>query len=173
MKGSSIFIQTGVMAMIAIIMVAIGYYRGEGQHIEGVKSGVSMALYILPLILFAFIISGMAQTLVPKEWVVEWMGRGSNMRGLLVGTLAGALTPGGPFVCFPIALTLMKAGASVGPLVAYISGWLMLAVFRIPLEVGILGWKLSAIRYVCVLFVPPVAGFLAQAMFEHVNLTEM
>ncbi|HJM82509.1 MAG TPA: permease [Nitrospinota bacterium] len=173
MKSSSILMQTGFMAAIAIVMLAIGYFRGEGQHIDGMKSGASLALYIMPLIFFAFIISSMAQLLIPKQMVVEWMGQGSQMRGLFVGSIAGALTPGGPFVCFPIALTLMKAGASVGPLVAYLSGWLTLALFRAPLEIGMLGWKLFAVRYICTLLVPPTAGLIAQMLFSNVNLSEM
>ncbi len=74
---------------------------------------------------------------------------------------------------FPIALTLMKAGASVGPLVAYLSGWLTLALFRAPLEIGMLGWKLFAVRYICTLLVPPTAGLIAQMLFSNVNLSEM
>jgi uncharacterized membrane protein YraQ (UPF0718 family) len=33
------------------------------------------------------------------------------------------------------------------------------------MEVGILGWKFTAIRVACTFFFPPIAGLIAQALF--------
>ncbi len=39
------------------------------------------------------------------------------------------------------------------------------AVSRLPLEVGILGWRLTLIRLASTFFFPPIAGWIAQTLF--------
>ncbi len=166
MKASNMVASTLVMGVIAVTLMIIGHFRGQGEHIEGIKTGFGMLVSLLPLLVFAFMVAGMAQALIPREFIAHWIGEGSGFRGVLVGTVAGALTPGGPFVSFPIAAGLMGAGACVGPLVAYVTGWLLLAVTRIPLEVGILGWRFTLVRLACTFFVPTLAGYLAYIIFD-------
>ncbi len=52
-------IPTIVMGLLAIILVVMGYYKGQGQHISGVKSGLNMGVEILPLLISAFIVAGL------------------------------------------------------------------------------------------------------------------
>jgi len=35
----------------------------------------------------------------------------------------------------------------------------------LPMEVGILGWKVTLIRVVCTFFFPPIAGLIAHIFF--------
>ena len=129
------------------------------------KSTWKMLLEILPLLFFAFIIAGMVQVLLPKDLISKWVGVESGLRGIIIGTVAGGLTPGGPYVILPVFAGFLRAGASVGTMVAFLTGWSLLAVGRLPMEFGILGWKFTLIRFACTFFFPPIAGLLAQALF--------
>jgi uncharacterized membrane protein YraQ (UPF0718 family) len=155
-------IPTIIMGALALVFFLIGYYRGEGQHIIGMKSALRMTVQILPLLIFAFIVAGMVQVLVPREILSEWVGAESGMRGILIGTVAGALAPGGPYVSLPVAAGLLQAGASVGTMVAFLTGWSLWAFSRLPMEVGIMGWKFTLIRIASTFFFPPIAGLIAQ-----------
>jgi len=128
-----------------------------------------MTVQILPLLAFAFIVAGMVQVLIPRELLSEWVGAESGMRGILIGTVAGALAPGGPYVSFPIAAGLLRSGASVGTMVAFLTGWSLWAVSRLPMEVGILGWKFTLIHIASTFFFPPIAGWIAQMFFAGVK----
>lgn len=165
-------IPTIIMATLACVLLWIGYMGGEGQHIAGTKRGFALMIKVLPLLVFAFIVAGMVEELLPHQTVRQWVGSESGLRGILIGSVAGALSPGGPFVSLPIALGLLRAGAGVGTMVAYLTGWSLWAVARLPMEVGILGWKLTLIRFASVLVFPPIAGVLAQLFFGGVNLLE-
>lgn len=169
-RKSTMIAPTIVMGVIALILVAIAYFRGQGQHISGLQSAAKMTIQILPLIIFAFIIAGMIQSLLPHQIVSKWIGAESGIRGILIGTVAGGLSPGGPYVSLPIAVGLLKSGAGVGTMVAYLTGWSLWAIGRIPMELGILGWKLTLIRLVSTFFFPPIAGLIAQAIFSNVRL---
>ena len=159
-------IPTIVMGIFALALLGFGYYRGEGEHIHGLKYAFTTLIEILPMLLLAFIIAGMVQSLLPQHLLNRWIGAESGFRGIMVGTIAGGLSPGGPFVSLPIAVGLIKSGASVGTMVAYLTGWSLWAVTRLPLEVGILGWRLTFIRICCTFFFPPIAGWIAQIFFS-------
>ena len=158
-------IPTIIMGVFAIILILIGYTKGQGQHITGMKSGLDMAVQILPLLLFAFLVAGMVQVLIPKELLLRWVGEKSGLRGILIGTVAGGLAPGGPYISLPIAAGLLRSGAGVGTMVAFLTGWSLWAFIRLPMEIGILGWKFTLIRLASTFFLPPIAGLIAHTLF--------
>jgi len=163
-KGPNMVIPTVIMGVLAITLVLIGYQKGGGEHVSGMKSAFSMMLEILPLLIFAFIAAGMVRVLISNEFLAKWIGTDSGMRGILIGTIAGGLTPGGPYVSLPIAAGLLRSGASIGTMVAFLTGWSLLAIGRLPMEVGILGWRFTLIRLASTFFFPFIAGLIAQAI---------
>ena len=158
-------IPTIIMAALAAILLIIGYHKGQGQHVTGLKSALNMTVQILPLLIFAFVIAGMVQVLLPQELISKWIGAESGLRGIFIGTVAGALVPGGPYVSLPVAAGLLRTGAGVGTMVAFLTGWSLWAVSRLPMEVGILGWKFTLIRLASTFFFPPIAGLIAHLFF--------
>ena len=165
-RVSNMLIPTIVMAVIAVILVIIGYSKGEGQHVTGLKSALKMTTDILPLLVFAFIVAGMIKVLLPQELMSRWVGEESGFRGILIGTVAGGIMPGGPYVSLPLAAGLMRAGAGLGTMVAFLTAWSLWAVARMPMELGIMGWRFTLVRLACTFFFPPIAGFLAQTFFS-------
>lgn len=159
-----------IMGILAGGLVLLGYSRGGGEHIVGLKSAWRMIIQILPLLLFAFVVAGMIQVLLPREFLNKWVGAESGFRGILIGSLAGGLSPGGPYVSLPIVAGLLKSGAGIGTMVAFLTGWSLWAFNRIPMEVGILGWKFTLIRFVSIIVVPPIAGLVAHLLFGKMEL---
>lgn len=158
-------IPTIIMAVLAIALLGAGYLKGEGEHIIGIKTGLKMTVEILPLLLFAFVVAGMVQVLLPSELISKWVGTESGFKGILIGTVTGAIAPGGPYVSLPIAAALLKSGAGIGTMVAFLTGWSLWAVSRLPMEIGILGWKFTFIRLTSTFIFPPIAGLIAQVFF--------
>lgn len=151
---------TVIMGILAAGLIFIGYCRGE--HINGLKQASAMTIQIIPLLVLALIVAGMVQVLLPHDIISKWIGKESGIRGILIGTVAGAFTPGGPYVSMPLVAGLLRSGASMGTLVAYMTGWSLWAISRLPMEIGILGIRFTLIRFISVLILPPIAGFLAQ-----------
>ena len=169
-RGSGMLIPTIILGVLAFVLMLVGYYRGEAQHVEGLKSGFIMLVEILPLLLFAFVVAGMVQVLLPHEAIGRGIGMESGFRGILVGSVAGGLTPGGPFVSLPLAAGLLRSGAGAGTMVAYLTAWSVWAVNRLPMEVGILGWKFTLIRLGSTFLLPVIGGLIAQAFFADTRL---
>jgi uncharacterized membrane protein YraQ (UPF0718 family) len=159
--ASNMVVPAIIMGIIAVVLLIIGYYRGDGTHIVGLQAAWKMTIEVLPLLIFAFVIAGLVQVMLPQEMISKWIGSESGIRGILIGSLAGGLSPGGPYVSLPIAAGLFKAGASYATMVAYLTGWSLWAVGRLPMEVSILGWRLTFIR-----ILPPIAGLIAHFIFS-------
>ena len=163
-------IPTIIMGVIAIALLVIVYQRGGGEYILGLKLSGNLLLQVIPILIFAFIIAGMIQVLIPTEVISRWVGTESGFRGILIGTVVGGLTPGGPYVTMPIAAGLLRAGAGIGTMVAFITAWSVLAFSRLPIEIGLLGWKFTLIRLACTFFFPVIAGLIADKLFSGVTL---
>jgi uncharacterized membrane protein YraQ (UPF0718 family) len=164
-------IPTIVMGVLAIVLTLLAYNKGGGEYISGLKSAGVLLLQMIPLLIFAFIIAGMIPFLVPQSAISQWVGAESGWRGIMIGTVVGGFMPGGPYVSLPMAIGLLRAGAGVGTMVAMLTGWSLLAFSRMPLEIGILGWKFTLIRFACTFFFPPIAGFIANRLFSNVSIT--
>ena len=165
-------IPTIIMGVLAAVFVFLAYQKGGTPYLTvGLKSAGNMLLQIVPLLLFAFLIAGIIPLLGSPEAISRWVGAESGFRGILIGTIVGGLLPGGPVVSLPLIAGLLRVGASVGTMVAMLFGWELLAFTRVPMEVGILGWKFTLIRFACGFFFPPIAGLIANALFSRVHVT--
>ena len=60
---------------------------------------------------------------------------------------------------------LLKSGAGLGVLIAFIAAKNLWSVSRLPLEFALLGPHLTLVRYALTLFIPPLMGYLADIVF--------
>jgi len=152
-----------VLLSLAAVATAFAFHKGVAR--EGLLESGKLLLQMGPVLLVAFVLAGMFSVLMSPDAIGNWLGRDAGFRGLLVGTLAGALTPAGPFVVFPLLAVLLKGGASVGAVASYLTAWALLGVHRVAaLEIPILGWRFVLVRYLVSLAAPIVVGFLAQLL---------
>lgn len=158
-------LPTLVMVALAVILLCIAYAKGGNVAKEGMIRGVRLLVNIMPLLLCAFIVAGMVQVLIPSDPLTRLIGAEAGWRGIIIGCIAGGVAPGGPYVVMPMALVLIQAGASIGMVVAFLTSWGLCSLPRLPLEVGILGWKVALIRLMWTSIFPPIAGALAQMLF--------
>ena len=83
--------------------------------------------------------------------------------GLVVWAVGASLVVvgGRNWLRVPIVATLLRAGAGTGTMVAFLTSWSLWAIARMPMEVGIIGWKFVVIRLASTFFFPPIAGLIA------------
>jgi uncharacterized protein len=63
------------------------------------------------------------------------------------------------------AADLFRAGAAIGPLVAFMVAGMLRGFELFPLEAGMLGCKVMLVRFGSTFFFPPLAGWIAQTVF--------
>lgn len=154
-----------VFAAVTLGLAGFAWWRGGADLVrEGLGNGSRLLVQSGLIIAVSFVAAGLAEALIPKQLIPTALGTDSGLRGILLATGAGALTPSGPFVAIPIAAAMERSGAGLAPLVAYISAWGLLALHRlVAWEIPILGSRLALLRWGVCLALPVVAGLLARA----------
>ena len=157
-----------VFSGLALVAAAFCYAKGKDIFLSGVDASVSMIIQLVPRMIAAFLIAGFVEVLIPKDVVSKWIGEKSGFKGILIATVAGALTPGGPITSFPFIFALYKLGADFGPLVAYLTAWELLAFQRILVwEIPLMGMHFVSQRLCVSLVLPILAGFIARGIALH------
>lgn len=99
-----------VMGGLAILMAVWAFTRGKDLPLRGVQAGLGLLQEVWLPLLLGFMLAGLFEVLVSRELLVKWMGKESGVQGILLGWLVGLLMPGGPYVVFPLAASLLKEG---------------------------------------------------------------
>ena len=153
--------STIVLAAAAVVLAGIAYLKDPGLPLLGVKNGFSMLGFVLPRMVVAHLLAGLMQVLVPQDFVSRHFGQGGGLRALLLATLAGVVTPGGPMVTMPFMVALANSGAALSSLVAYMTAWSLFGLQRIiAWEAPLMGWRFVFARVVPSLAFPMIAGWL-------------
>jgi uncharacterized membrane protein YraQ (UPF0718 family) len=159
----------GLVCLFALMAWRAG---GPSRVGQALGSGASLFLAVLPNLILGFTLAGFLHVLLPGELISRWMGERAGVRGLAVGTLAGMLTPGGPFTHFPILASFLSKGAAVGPVCAYIAAWALIGLNRfIVWELPILGPKVALVRFLASAGAPPLIGWLGGWLFRAFRLS--
>lgn len=162
MNAYGLLIPAGLLLVLMAITLVREGWGGVGK---GFRETGSLFWSVVPNLAIGFTLAGFLTLLLPQDLVARWLGEESGFTGLLVGSAAGMLTPGGPFTHFPILASLMTKGAAIGPVSAYIAAWALIGVHRIVIwEAPMMGWRFVAVRALSCLLLPPVIGLLAQAV---------
>lgn len=165
-------VSTTFLVLLAILLALTAYawHRSPVLAWEGLSGGTRLFFEILPNIVIGFLLGGLVQVLLPRHLVAHYAGEDSGLRGLLIATGVGAITPGGPFVQFPLVASLWRAGTGVGPITAYIVSWALLGFQRVMVYEGpILGWRFVWARLAACLLAPAAAGYVTALIYRHLN----
>lgn len=162
MVDGTFVLLVGVLVVLGVLAYRMG---GAEEVTTSLRSGFDLLVRFAPILIISFLAAGFAERLIPQEWVREQLGADSGLRGILLATGAGILTPAGPFVSMPIAAVMLRSGAGSGPIVAFLAAWALLAVHRLlAWEVPILGWHFALLRYATCLVLPVLAGLAARSL---------
>ncbi|MMZ68103.1 hypothetical protein D1872_307530 [compost metagenome] len=71
---------------------------------------------------------------------------GNVIHDTILGTIAGAVSVGQPFLSYIIGGELLKEGVSLYDVTAFILAWVTLGVIQLPLEFSIFGLRFAIIR---------------------------
>ncbi len=160
--SSSLF----VFAALAVVSGGLCYTLGGAAAVyEALAGDLDLLVYVLPRMAAAVLLAGFVQVLVPKDRVAGWVGEKSGLRGIVIASVAGALTPGGPMTSFPLVVALYASGADRGALVAYVTAWSLLGVQRLLVwEIPLMGGDFVLLRFAVSALLPVVAGLIARRL---------
>ena len=132
--------------LLYIIFVTLSFIFGYTPGKQIGQNFASFAIEMIKLLPFIFILIGLFDVWVKKEFVEKHLGKNSNWLSYLWAILLAGPIAGGLIAAFPIAWSLYQKGAKMSVIFTFISA---AAVCRIPMtlfEASFLGIKFTLVR---------------------------
>jgi len=156
-----------LLAILAIVVTIVFVLEGGDGIIEGLRGSWSLTKRALPITLLGMGLAGTLQVLAPPGVVGKYMGDDSGLLGLAIGMAAGLITPGGPYVMYPIGNALMASGAGIGPMAGYVSARNLVTVNRLVVwELPFLGWPFTLTRLIVSFWMPIATVILVPIVYR-------
>ena len=153
------------MGSLALVLGALTWRKSPSLFRSSMSNAFVRFVELIPRISCALLAAGFIGKLLPAETVAHQIGPDSGFYGILLATAAGAITPAGPIVSFPIIVVLMKAGAGFPQVVAFLTAWSVFALHRVfTYEIPMMGWRFSGIRLASSCLLSFLAAYLTQAL---------
>jgi uncharacterized membrane protein YraQ (UPF0718 family) len=162
-----LLILGGICLALGIVAYKVG---GSARVADGVREGVTLLIQFAPQMAIGFLLAGLVSVLIPASAIGRLVGAESGFGGLLIATAAGAVTPGGPFLHFPLVAVLLRGGAGEGPVAAYLTAWALLGINRVLVwEIPVLGPTFALTRWAVSLAAPVVVGLGVQVALRTIR----
>jgi len=141
----------------AYLLLALKDRTKTGQSMQ--MAGKSL-LKLLPLLVAVFGLVGLFQEFLPPDLVSQWLGESSGVVGLLIGASAGAIAIGPPLAAYPLAGSLLAAGAWPPAIAAFIVSWISVGIITLPFEAQTFGSRFALLRNGVSFFTAMLCGLL-------------
>ena len=155
----------GAILIIAIILLSIFPDKRTPVFTTSRKFFIEMIL-ILPAVM---ILMGLLSVFVPREMVVKHLGKTAGIKAVFLGILMGALPTGPLYAAFPMASALLKKGAKISCIIAFLSAWACIKLPQEMVELQFLGLKFMATRLILTIIFVIIMGIFIEWLIEKSN----
>lgn len=129
-----------------LIFLVISFIKNKIKTKQALKMAFGMGKGMLASILSIIFAIGLILTIMPPMEIAGFVGKQSTLLATIVAALFGTITLIPAFIAFPLVGTLVNAGVSVVPSVAFLTTLTMVGVVTFPLEKKEFGAKFTAVR---------------------------
>ena len=150
------------MILIVLLMITI-FPENREKVIDTSWSFLVEMMLILPAVM---VILGIFAVFVPKEFIRKHLGKGSGIKGILIGMFLGALPTGPLYIAFPMASAMIKKGARTSSIIAFLSAWACIKIPQEMVELKFLGLEFMLLRLGLTIFFVIVMSVLIEKIME-------
>ncbi|MFO7967222.1 MAG: permease [Archaeoglobaceae archaeon] len=141
MNFTVIFINSFVLVcFIAAVL------KDRSKTRQALKVAVNAFFRILPMVLAIVVLIGLILGFVPPDQISRFIGEQSGFIGVLIVGVVGAVLHIPALISFPLASSLLDAGASVTAVATFITTLTMIGTVTLPLEIKELGKEMALLR---------------------------
>ena len=158
-----------LMLLISLAILLVSPETGGNVFRLTGNNLLEMASVLPPI----FILLGLLDVWVERETMVRYMGKGSGIKGAILGFLLGSAAAGPLYAAFPIAVVLLKKGAKLSNVFLFIGAW---ATTKLPLllfEAANLGARYMLIRFVFNVIGIVLIAFLLEKSLTRQDIAEL
>ncbi|MEN8207958.1 MAG: permease [Candidatus Fermentibacteria bacterium] len=159
--------------LVLIIPVSVTLslvFPDRGKQVAGISLDFLLEMiYILPAVL---VLMGLFAVWVSKDVVARHLGAESGIKGMLLSMALGALPTGPLYIAFPMGAMLIKKGARIANVMAFLSAWACIKIPQELVELQFMGWRFAAARLVLTIFLIIVMCLSAEFIYKRLSQKE-
>lgn len=157
---------TYVLYGLAALGLTVSFFKSRQKTKLALKKAWKSFENILPQLLAIMLLVGIMLAILDEEVISKLLGSESGIVGMVIAAVIGSITLIPGFVAFPLAASLLEAGAGYAQITMFITTLMMVGVVTLPVETRYFGRKaavrrnlLAFVYAVCISFA--IGGIMA------------
>ncbi len=139
-------IFTIIFWIISVVLFIVSLAKNRKKTFEAMKKSKGMMGNMLGEIVAVIFLIGLVLTLIPPETIKGVLGSANVYLSTAAAAVIGSITLIPAFVAFPLVGSLVDAGASIVPAVAFLTTLTMVGIVTFPLEKKEFGIRFALTR---------------------------
>ena len=144
----------------ALVGLLISLLKDREKTGNALKKAWKSFENILPSMLSVLLLIGLILSLVDERAISALIGAESGALGMLIAAVIGSITLIPGYLAFPLAASLLQAGAGYGQLALFVSTLMMVGLATFPLESKCFGTRTALKRNLLSLAVAVITSCL-------------
>ncbi len=157
-------VSASVLYVVTILLLAFSYARNREKTVQALKKAWKSFEGILPQFLAILMLVGLMLAVVDASVISRLLGSESGVMGMAIAAAIGSVTLIPGFIAFPLAASLLAAGAGYGQTAMFLTTLMMVGVVTLPLETTYFGRRLALKRNLLAFLYAVVSSFLLGAL---------
>ncbi|HPX92677.1 MAG TPA: permease [Bacillota bacterium] len=140
-------IRKNLFLLLVLLAYAVLFFVRRDLVNESVRNSTYYIREMVLVMPAVFVLTALLDLWIPKDRILQFLGKDAGVRGILLSFLIGSLSAGPIYAAFPLCVMLHKKGASIRNIVIILSSW---AVIKLPMllnEAKYLGFKFMGLRW--------------------------
>lgn len=125
---------TKILYCAAIVWLAFSFFKDRNKTVTALRKAWKSFENILPSVLAVLLLIGIILSFLDTETISRLLGAESGLLGMVIAAAVGCITLIPGFVAFPLAASLLAAGAGYAQIAIFISTLMMVGLATLPLE---------------------------------------
>lgn len=139
-------IFTIVLWIITIILFIVSVTKDKNKTFDSIKMSSGLMKSMIGEIIGILFLIGLILTFIPPDKIKQYLGGSNILISTFVSAILGSITLIPAFVAFPLVGSIVKAGANIVPIVAFLTTLTMVGFVTFPLEKKEFGVKFALTR---------------------------
>ncbi len=135
-----------IIYSILIIGLVVSFIKSKEKTKKAFKIAKKAFMKTAPSLLAVLGIVGLTLGILTPETISGIIGSEAGFMGTIIAALIGAITLIPSLIAFPLAGSLLRAGANVMTISVFITTLVMVGIVTMPMEIKMLGKKFTFLR---------------------------
>ena len=158
--------STAALYLITLLLLAFSFFKNREKTVQALKKAWKSFEGILPQFLSILVLIGLMLAVLDESVISRLLGAESGLAGMATAALIGSVTLIPGFIAFPLAASLLAAGAGYGQIAMFLTTLMMVGIVTLPLEATYFGKRLAIQRNLLAFLYAVISSLLLGGMLS-------